>query len=92
MHPAEELAQKLHNEDNAKSPHSHVYQVWQDGEITLQKCGPLLWQRNLHLIAPACLHYVTGLKFPGESGPNSYAFVANQEEANQIRALLEVKV
>ena len=27
-----------------------VYQVWEDGEITLQKSGDLLWQRNLHSI------------------------------------------
>ena len=27
-----------------------VYQVWEDGEITLQKCGPLLWQRSLHMV------------------------------------------
>ena len=29
-----------------------VYQVWEDGEITLQKGGSLLWQRNLHCIEP----------------------------------------
>ncbi len=27
-----------------------VYQVWYDGEITLQKGGSLLWQRNLHML------------------------------------------
>lgn len=28
-----------------------VYQVFEDGEITLQKGGSLLWQRNLHCIS-----------------------------------------
>lgn len=32
-----------------------VYQVWHDGEITLQKCGPLLWCRSLHSIEPPLL-------------------------------------
>lgn len=27
--------------------HGMVYQVWEDGEVTLQKCGDLLWQRTL---------------------------------------------
>lgn len=26
-----------------------VYQVWEDGEVTLQKSGSLLWQRTLHV-------------------------------------------
>ena len=29
---------------------AHVYQVWSDGEVTLQKAGPLLWQRTLHSV------------------------------------------
>lgn len=40
IHHKPELAEKV----------GMVYQVWEDGEVTLQKCGPLLWQRNLHII------------------------------------------
>lgn len=29
---------------------SMVYQVWEDGEVTLQKAGELFNQRNLHLM------------------------------------------
>ena len=29
---------------------SHVYEIWEDGELTLQKCGSLYNQRNLHVI------------------------------------------
>ena len=36
-----------HKPDLAKG--SMVYQVWEDGELTLQKGGDLLWQRTLHV-------------------------------------------
>ena len=93
MHPAEKLAHELDNIEHAKSKsHTHVVQVWQDGEITFQKCGDLLWQRTLHQIVPPLRHYVAGLKLPREHCGNSYAFVGSQEEAQRIRDLLEVKV
>jgi hypothetical protein len=92
MHPAEELAHKLHNEAHAYDPqNSHVIQVWEDGEITMQKCGELLWQRRLIPLEYAPKHYVAGLKFPVEYNGHSYAFVASQEEAKQVRALLEIQ-
>lgn len=34
-----------------------VYQVWEDGEITLQKSGDLLWERSLHCIDLALEDY-----------------------------------
>lgn len=93
MHPAEKLAQELDNIEHAESKtRTHVVQVWQDGEITFQKCGDLLWQRNLHQIAPPLRHYVAGLKFPREHYGNSYAFVGSEEEARRIRELVAVKV
>ena len=36
------------NNPEAPKKHGMVYQCWEDGEITLQKSGELLWQRNLH--------------------------------------------
>lgn len=30
---------------------AHVFQVWEDGEFTLQKGGSLLGMRNLHMIS-----------------------------------------
>jgi hypothetical protein len=32
-----------------------VWQVWDDGEVTLQKSGELLWQRTLHQQSPGFL-------------------------------------
>lgn len=31
-----------------------VYEVWEDGEVTLTKGGDLYGQRNLHMIIPGC--------------------------------------
>jgi hypothetical protein len=42
-----EEIKKCHNEQLAKES-GHVYQIWNDGEITLQKSGNLLNMRNLH--------------------------------------------
>lgn len=37
----------LHNPHNCNDP--MVYQVWEDGEITLTKGGDIFGQRNLHM-------------------------------------------
>lgn len=34
----------------------HLYQVWQDGEQTLTKCGSLLGFRKLHMIRYGMAH------------------------------------
>ncbi len=39
-----------HSDDTATNE-SHVYQIWEDGELTIQKAGPLLWARNLHMLS-----------------------------------------
>lgn len=40
-----------HNKPELAKEGGMVWQVWQDGEMTLQKSGDLLWQRTLHTIA-----------------------------------------
>jgi hypothetical protein len=64
-----------------------VYQVWNDGEITLQKGGDLLWARTVHQIKsplPFGLSIQMPTKYQKET---SYAFVT-REDADQIRALM----
>jgi hypothetical protein len=91
MHPAEELAAQLHDEKYAHDPNeTHVVQVWEDGEITIQKCGPLLWQRNLHQYEAPCQYYVAGLQLPVKHGDHSFAFVKSVDDAIKIRALIQV--
>lgn len=50
----EELIAKHSDDSLAKVENGHVWQVWEDGEVTLQKCGSLLGMRNLHTIKMGC--------------------------------------
>jgi hypothetical protein len=49
----QELIEAHNKPELAKVDCEMVWQVWGDGEVTLQKCGSLLWMRTLHLIYPA---------------------------------------
>jgi hypothetical protein len=50
LQKAQELV-NARSDDGRKQDHM-VYQVWNDGEVTLQKGGDLLWKRTLHSDAP----------------------------------------
>jgi hypothetical protein len=81
---ASELAKSLHAPDLAKID-GMVTQVWEDGEITTQKAGRLLWKRELHQQYPP----LPGAKFQMPvalgAGEHSYAFVTHQD-ALRVRA------
>lgn len=84
----EELARTVDAPSLAEEEAGMVTQVWEDGEITLQKCGALLWRRTLHMTAPG----VTGagdlgLVLPHRHGDHSYAFVT-PEDAYRVRAVI----
>lgn len=55
----------------------HVFQIWDDGEITMQKSGDLLWQRSLHTMKPD-IGKVFELDFPHKRGVHSFAYVTNE--------------
>ena len=84
------------NCDDAKLDHM-VYQVWEDGEITLQKGGELLWQRNLHCIAmgteglslgkDALVHKSYGADW--KTVEHSYIFARNRDEAFRASRLIQ---
>lgn len=42
----------MHNHPELAEKEGMVYEVWEDGEVTLTKSGPLLRQRGLHCIQP----------------------------------------
>jgi hypothetical protein len=88
-HPAEEKALALDSVKHAKA-NGHVYQVWHDGEITIQKAGSLLWQRSLHTIIPPVKDAdKLGLRFPHRTTDvNSFAWVGSEEEAMTVRNLI----
>jgi hypothetical protein len=79
---------ELNNDDLARVKCSHVYQIWEDGEITLQKCGPLLWARHLHMMQYGEPSKAIALEnFPHRHGEHGYAYVT-KEGADEIRKLI----
>ena len=84
-----ELIELAHNPELAEAS-GHVYQIWEDGEITSQKCGDLLWHRTLHRVVGG----IDGLKLtmPAEHGVHCYAFLTEAdayEIGRQIVNLLD---
>jgi hypothetical protein len=72
---------------------SMVYMVWEDGEITVTKGGPLLWQRTLHMVRSGYAAPEDRAKAVREcmSGRyNSYGFipVATREIAQELADLI----
>jgi len=60
-----------------------VYQVWDDGEITLQKSGELLWQRTLHCIKWGLDYTDKECKWPSSYNGHGYIFT-DREGAEAI--------
>jgi len=81
----------VHNPKLAEGPQQMVAQIWEDGEFTLQKCGELLWRRNLHMIAAGYAHpelkpfLLLGL--PIKWNPHAFAFVP-YEKADALSKLV----
>lgn len=66
-----------------------VYQVWEDGEVTLQKGGSLLWQRNLHCIAPGSEeHGLPRDALCNKYNGHSFIYVASSDAAEAARDLI----
>ena len=83
-----DLITSKHQPELAKKP-GMVWQIWEDGELTLQKSGELLWQRNLHSIK-AGIVVLTKDFMPVQEDKHGYAFIANEEVGNELRkAMLE---
>jgi len=60
-----------------------VSMIWDDGEITMQKSGDLLWQRTLHCRKPA-IKVIEDIEWPDHHGKHGFAFVS-RENAEEIR-------
>jgi hypothetical protein len=56
-----------------------VYEIWQDGEITLTKSGSIYGQRNLHMIVPGLGHKGVNVKLVDDCGQNSCMAVENTD-------------
>ncbi len=77
-----------------------VCQLWEDGEVTLQKSGNLLWMRSLHSIYSGLVaqNLLTGTEAPTQlaikdvgsdpENPHSYIFVESTDIACHLRLLM----
>ncbi len=74
----------LHHNPDEWHKSGHVYQIWEDGEITLQKCGEWFNQRNLHCISGGGSRIVP---MPIKAGNHSYAFMPSMEIADAVQAM-----
>lgn len=65
-----------------------VYQIWEDGEITLQKSGSLLNQRNLHCIAPGIVSCIPKEYMPVVETNHGYAYIESMEIGQAVRTMM----
>jgi hypothetical protein len=82
-------SEHYHPEESQK--YGMVWQVWEDGEITLQKCGKLLWQRTLHSIfSPLVTNKVPLETMPEQySEKHGFTYVKDEKEAQEVRRAIE---
>ena len=73
----QDIINKLSNDNLAQN--AMVYQVWEDGEITLQKANDLLWQRTLHSMKESINKPMEVVLWPHVYGNYGYAFVTEQD-------------
>ena len=82
------LIQELHSPEELDKD-GMVYQIWEDGEITLQKSGSLLWQRILHQLSSP-LTLISICTMPMKYGDtHSYTVVKTYEDAMKIREMMK---
>ena len=93
---AESTAEKLRalitaaNQPELAEQDGMVYQVWNDGEVTLQKSGYLLWSRNLHLVMKGDEERAVPLSyFPGNWTGEDHAYIfCDKESAEAIHRMI----
>lgn len=81
------------NNDSLKEQTGHVYQVWDDGEITSQKSGRLFGQRTIHCLRPAITKDIDkSIKWPHVTGKNGFAFVVSSDAVSIRNALADLAI
>lgn len=85
---------KAHKPELAKVEGGHVYQVWNDGELTLTKAGSLLGSRTLHMIMPgnpdnALSWHEMPVKHPNVSRKLGFAYVTREDGETIAHAIRE---
>lgn len=89
-----ELLAELHSLSNPdlRKIEGMVYEIWEDGEITLQKCGSLYGQRNMHCIVPGVFKMTANVELLPEKTNNNHSLMAvhcdNLVRARELICLL----
>jgi len=83
-----DAVQAAHVPDLDKQP-GMVCQIWEDGEITLQKSGELMHRRSLHCIRPGKSISVALELMPVQMYNHGCAFIESIEKAEKIADLLK---
>ena len=82
---------KAHNLELIKQ--THVHQLWEDGELTIQKAGELLGQRNLHCLSFPLLESggekAKTIAFALSGGTGHASIYCTEEDAHTIRAMMK---
>jgi len=81
------LALSLHRPDE-REKEGMVYQVWEDGEITLQKGGRLFGLRTVHCIKFGGDRQLNIADLPGQGYNHGYVFVDSHENAEKLSAAI----
>lgn len=78
----------MHNPEALKE--SMVYELWNDGEVTLTKGGDLFRQRNLHCIEPGCMPSLPVDLFPIKNADGRYGSIAlsSHDDVKKAKALM----
>ena len=69
-----------------RKAHGMVYEIWEDGEITLQKCGELYGMRNLHCIVPG--FSTVNIPLPYKLHHNHSNMALEQNDIPRARAIM----
>jgi len=84
----EATIKELHRPELAQLEFDLVYQVWEDGSITLQKCGELLWHRYLLCVQPGDPQKAIPIDyFPCTHNGHGFIF-ADKHGAERLRSLI----
>ncbi len=78
----------MHNPEALKE--GMVYELWNDGEVTLTKGGDLFRQRNLHCIEPGCMPSLPVDFFPIRNADGRYGSIAlsSHEDVKKAKELM----
>ncbi|GAF69666.1 unnamed protein product [marine sediment metagenome] len=82
-----EMARGVHRPELAKQK-GQVYQIWEDGEITVQESGDLLWQNPIQQVIEGLPGLL--LELPVNFHAHEYAFVSATDAVLLGRAVVKV--